>query len=140
MEKWEKYPPGPGALFDLKETAFLIDLNLDLLIPKALEVSIFKPWPRFPEITRDMALIIDENIPWKEIKNEILSSREPLIEEVELFDLYHGKPIPEGKKNMGVRIHYRSPEKTLSDEGVNAIHDQLLKMVLEKFRATLREK
>ncbi len=132
--------PRARALFDLKETAFLLDLNLDLLLPKALEVSIFKPWPRFPEITRDMALIIDENIPWKEIKNEILSSREPLIEEVELFDLYHGKPIPEGKKNMGVRIHYRSPEKTLSDEGVNAIHDQLLKMVLEKFRATLREK
>lgn len=132
--------PRARVLFDLKETAFLLDLNLDLLLPKALEVSIFKPWPRFPEITRDMALIIDENIPWKEIKNEILSSREPLIEEVELFDLYHGKPIPEGKKNMGVRIHYRSPEKTLSDEGVNAIHDQLLKMVLEKFRATLREK
>ena len=41
---------------------------------------------------------------------------------------------------MGVRIHYRSPEKTLSDEGVNAIHDRLLKRVLEKFGATLREK
>ena len=87
-----------------------------------------------------MALIIDENIPWKEIKNEILSSREPLIEEVELFDLYHGKPIPEGKKNMGVRIHYRSPEKTLSDEGVNAIHDHLLKRYWKNLRATLREK
>ncbi len=132
--------PRSRSFFDLKETAFLIDLNLDLLIPKALDVPLFKPWPRFPEITRDMALIIAENILWKEIKEEILSLQEPLIQEVELFDLYHGKPIPEGKKNLGVRIHYRSPEKTLSDEGVNAIHAQLLKRVLEKFGATLREK
>jgi phenylalanyl-tRNA synthetase beta chain len=132
--------PLARSLFDLKETAFLIDLNLDLLILKALDIPLFKPWPRFPEITRDMALIIAENILWKEIKEEILSLQEPLIEGIELFDLYHGKPIPEGKKNMGVRIHYRSPEKTLSDEGVNAIHDRLLKRVLEKFGAILREK
>lgn len=132
--------PQARSLFDLKETAFLLDLNLDLLIPKALDVPLFKSWPRFPEITRDMALIIDENILWKEIEDEINSLKEPLIEEVELFDLYQGRPIPEGKKNLGVRIHYRSPEKTLSDEGVNAIQDELLKRVLEKFKATLREK
>jgi phenylalanyl-tRNA synthetase beta chain len=87
-----------------------------------------------------MALILNENILWKEIQDEILSLKELLIEEIELFDLYSGKPIPAGKKNLGVRIHYRSPEKTLSDELVNAIHENLLKKVLEKFGATLRER
>lgn len=132
--------PQVRSLFDLRETAFLFDLNLDLLLAKGLEIPIFKPWPKFPEVTRDMALILSENILWQEIQEEILSLKEPLIEEIELFDLYYGKPIPKGKKNMGVRIHYRSPEKTLSDEGVNAIHERLLKKVLEKFEATLREK
>ena len=83
---------------------------------KVTDVPQFKPWPRFPETTRDMALIMDNQILWKEIREEILSLKEPLIEEIELFDLYSGRPIPEGKKNLGVRIHYRSTEKTLSDE------------------------
>jgi phenylalanyl-tRNA synthetase beta chain len=126
--------------FDLKETAFLFDLDLDLLDQKVQDVPLFKPWPRFPEITRDMALIVDEPVLWKDIHGEILSLEEPLIEEIELFDLYQGKPIPEGKKNLGVRIHFRSPERTLSDEEINEIHERLLKRVLNKFGGTLREK
>jgi phenylalanyl-tRNA synthetase beta chain len=63
-----------------------------------------------------------------------------LIERVELFDLYQGKPIPEGKKNLGVRLHYRSPERTLSDEEVNAIQEKVLKRILDKFGASLRER
>jgi phenylalanyl-tRNA synthetase beta chain len=132
--------PQVRSLFDLKERAFLFDIDLDQLIPLIQDTPIFKPWPRFPEITRDMALIIDEPVLWKDIQDEILSLKEPLIQEIELFDLYVGKPIPEGKKNLGVRIHYRSSEKTLSDEGVNMIQEKLLKQVLEKFGATLREK
>jgi phenylalanyl-tRNA synthetase beta chain len=124
--------------FDLKETAYVIDLDVDRLSRYINDVPQFKPWPRFPETTRDMALILDNHILWKEIGDEILSLKEPLIEEIELFDLYSGRPIPEGKRNLGVRIHYRSTEKTLSDELVNPIQENLLKRVMEKFGATLR--
>jgi phenylalanyl-tRNA synthetase beta chain len=126
--------------FDLKETAYVIDLDVDRLSRYINDVPQFKPWPRFPETTRDMALILDNHILWKEIGDEILSLKEPLIEEVELFDLYSGRPIPEGKRNLGVRIHYRSTEKTLSDELVNPIQENLLKRVMEKFGATLRDR
>ncbi len=132
--------PRVQSQFDLKETAFVLDLDVDLLSLQVIDVPQFKPWPRFPETTRDMALILDNHILWTEIQKEILSLKEPLIEEIELFDLYSGKPIPEGKKNLGVRIHYRSAEKTLSDEQVNPIQDNLLKRILEKFGATLRER
>jgi phenylalanyl-tRNA synthetase beta chain len=133
-------PPQLRTLFDLKEKAFLFDLNLDRLIPKIIDTPVFKAWPRFPETTRDMALIIDESVPWKDIQDEILSLEELLIQEIELFDLYVGKPIPQGKKNMGVRIHYRSPERTLLDEEVNIIQENLLQRILNKFGASLREK
>jgi phenylalanyl-tRNA synthetase beta chain len=126
--------------FDLKEPGVLCDLDLDLISPQLRRLPMFQPWPRFPEITRDMALIIDETVLWKSIREEIISAEESLIEEVELFDLYQGKPIPEGKKNMGVRIHFRSTERTLSDEEVNEIHERLLQKVLNKFGGTLREK
>jgi phenylalanyl-tRNA synthetase beta chain len=132
--------PQVRSQFDLKETAYLLDLDIDLLGQKVTDVPQFKPWPRYPETTRDMALILDNHILWKEIQDEILSLKEPLVEEIELFDYYSGKPIPEGKKNLGVRIHYRSSEKTLSDELVNPIQENLLKRVLERFGATLREK
>jgi len=126
--------------FDLEEPAFLFDLNLDLLLPKIGQGVFFRPWPRFPEVTRDMALILDDQVLWRDIQEEVRSLKEVLIEDIELFDLYYGKPIPEGKKNLGVRIHYRSLEKTLSDEQVNAVHEKVLKQVIEKFGATLREK
>jgi phenylalanyl-tRNA synthetase beta chain len=132
--------PQVRSQFDLKETAYLIDLDVDRLSQHITDVPQFKPWPRFPETTRDMALILDNHILWKEIGDEILSLKEPLIEEIELFDLYSGRPIPEGKRNLGVRIHYRSTEKTLSDELVNPIQENLLKRVMEKFGATLRER
>ena len=132
--------PQVQSQFDLKETAYLLDLDVDRISLKVTDVPQFKPWPRFPETTRDMALILDNPILWQEIRDEILSLKEPLIEEIELFDFYSGKPIPEGKKNLGVRIHYRSAEKTLSDEQVNPIQENLLKRVLEKFGATLRER
>jgi phenylalanyl-tRNA synthetase beta chain len=132
--------PQVRSQFDLKETACLLDLDIDQVSLKATDVPQFKPWPRYPETTRDMALILDNPILWKEIRDEILSLKEPLIEEIELFDLYSGKPIPAGKKNLGVRIHYRSNDKTLSDEQVNPIQEDLLNRILKKFGATLREK
>jgi len=128
------------SLFDLKEKAFIFDLDLDRLIPRINDTPVFKPLPRFPETTRDMALIIDDIVLWKDIQDEILGLQEPLIQEIELFDLYVGKPIPAGKKNLGVRIHYRSPERTLLDDEVNIIQDNLLRRILQKFNATLREK
>ena len=132
--------PQIRSQFDLKETAYLLDLDIDQLSLKVTDVPQFKSWPRFPETTRDMALILDNHILWKEIRDEILSLKEPLIEEIELFDLYSGRPIPEGKKNLGVRIHYRSNDKTLSDEQVNPIQEDLLNRILKKFGATLRER
>jgi phenylalanyl-tRNA synthetase beta chain len=129
-----------GAVFDLKERGFLFDLNLDLLLERSRECAPFQSWPRFPEVTRDMALIVSQTVLWQAIREAIDALQEPLIERIDLFDLYQGKPIPEGKKNLGVRLHYRSPERTLSDEEVNAIQEKVLRKVLNQFGASLRER
>ncbi len=127
-------------LFDLKDPAWIFELDVDLLVQSIVDIPQFKPWPRFPEVTRDMALIVDDSVLWQEVEREILALQEPLIESVELFDHYRGKPIPEGKKNLGVRIHYRSQEKTLSDHGVNRIHEAVLRHVLKTFNASLPDR
>jgi phenylalanyl-tRNA synthetase beta chain len=132
--------PAVRSALELKEPCFVIELDLEALLGRVVEIPRFQPWPRYPEVTRDMALILDESIPWKAVQQEILSQSVPWLEGIELFDVYVGRPIPEGKKNLGVRIHYRSPERTLSDEEVNRVHEGLLKHLLERFEASLRER
>ena len=90
--------PAVRELFDFRERAYALDLDLDQCGRALVETPTFKPWPRYPEIARDIALILDEPITWKAIQDEIHSLKQPLIEAVELFDLYRGKPIPAGKK------------------------------------------
>jgi phenylalanyl-tRNA synthetase beta chain len=129
--------PTVRDLFDFRESAYLLDLDLDQCARAIQETPTFKPWPRYPEIARDIALILDEPVTWKAIQDEIYSLNQPLIEALELFDLYRGKPIPEGKKNLGIRLHYRSAEQTLTDEMVSPVHQQVVEHVMKKFQATL---
>ena len=129
--------PGVRDLFDFRESAYVLDLDLDHCARAIQETPTFRPWPRYPEIARDIALILDEPITWKAIQDEIHSLNQPLIEAVELFDLYRGKPIPAGKKNLGIRLHYRSGEQTLTDEVVFPLHQQVVKHIMNKFQATL---
>ena len=129
--------PAVRDLFDFRESAYVLDLDLDQCARAIQETPTFKPWPRYPEIARDIALILDEPITWKAIQDEIHSLNQPLIEALELFDLYRGKPIPAGKKNLGIRLHYRSAEQTLTDEMVSPLHQQVVEHIMNKFQATL---
>jgi phenylalanyl-tRNA synthetase beta chain len=125
------------ALFDCRERAYLLELDLDLLRAHQAETATFKSWPRYPEATRDISLILDDAVTWQAIRDEIQSLGEPLIEKVDLFDLYRGKPIPPGKKNLGLRVHYRSPEQTLTEDRIAALHQKVAERIIGKFRATL---
>ncbi len=129
--------PAVRDLFDFRESAYVLDLDLDQCARAIEETPTFKPWPRYPEIARDIALILDEPVTWKAIQDEIHSLNQPLIEAIELFDLYRGKPIPAGKKNLGIRLHYRSGEQTLTDEVVSPLHQQVVEHIINKFQATL---
>ena len=129
--------PAVRDLFDFRESAYVLDLDLDQCARAIQETPTFKPWPRYPEIARDIALILDEPVTWKAIQDEIHSLNQPLIEALELFDLYRGKPIPAGKKNLGIRLHYRSAEQTLTDEMVSPLHQQVVEHIMNKFQATL---
>jgi phenylalanyl-tRNA synthetase beta chain len=124
-------------LFDFREKAYVLDLDLDQVGQAIQTTATFKPWPRYPGIARDIALILDEPVTWKAIQDEIESLQQPLIEAVELFDLYRGRPIPAGKKNLGIRLYYRSSEQTLTDEIVAPLHQQVVGHIMTKFQATL---
>jgi phenylalanyl-tRNA synthetase beta chain len=125
------------TLFDFREHAYVLELDLERLRPHQEETVTFQPWPRYPEAARDISLILDEAVTWQALREEIRTMQEPLIEKIALFDLYRGKPIPPGKKNLGIRVHYRSSEQTLTEERIAALHTKVAERIIGKFKATL---
>ena len=82
--------------------------------------------------------MVDEEFPAQRIINWIKDQGHSLIEEVQVFDQYHGSPIPEGKKSLAYTVSYRAEDRTLTDAEVNALHQDLISRIGQVFGAQLR--
>jgi phenylalanyl-tRNA synthetase beta chain len=129
----------PRALhrFDLKRTAYIFELNIDRLLPLIPDTKSFRPIPKFPVVTRDVTLIVDRSIESGKILQCIEQMNEELIEALQLFDVFEGKPIPAGRKSISFRIIYRSLTRTLEDDEINRLHQKITGQLLEVFKAAL---
>jgi len=123
--------------FDLKQIAFIFELNLhDLatLIPETIQS---KPIPKFPAISRDITMIIDKGVESRKILETVENFGEELVESIQLFDIFEGGQIKEDKKSISFRITYRSSRETLEDDLVNKIHKNISERIIQKFNADL---
>lgn len=118
--------------------AYIAELNLDILYANSNTDKKYKPLPKYPAVSRDMALIVDDNVLVQEIEDIIRKQGAPLVETIKLFDIYRGKQIPEGKKSIAYSISYRHESKTLVDVEVNKVHDKILKTLEYRLGAQLR--
>ncbi|MCA1031991.1 phenylalanine--tRNA ligase subunit beta [Bacillus timonensis] len=122
---------------DLNET-YVFELALMEVLEADVEEITYEPIPRFPMMTRDIALVVDKSIPSGDIKNVIIETGGKLLKDVFVFDLYEGERMEEGKKSVAYSLRYFDPQRTLTDEEVTKTHQNVLKAVEEKFSATLR--
>ena len=129
--------PRVTQAFELSSAACLIEIDLEKLLAKITEIKEYQPIPRFPSVTRDIALVVGEQVSYRRAE-EIIQSF-PLVTQVTLFDLYRGKQIPEGKKSFAIRIIYQSPRHTLTDEEVDQTQEQMLARLHQELGATLRD-
>ena len=97
-----------------------------------------RPLPRFPSVTRDIAMIVDDDFAAGAILDEVRALAEPLIESVRLFDCYRGTPIPAGRKSLAYTIAYRAPDRTLTDDEVNVLQDRVRTHLGRRFALDLR--
>jgi phenylalanyl-tRNA synthetase beta chain len=97
-----------------------------------------RPLPRFPSVTRDIAMVVDEDFPADAIRDEVRALGEPLIESVRLFDCYRGEPIAAGRKSLAYTIAYRATDRTLTDDEVNALQAKLRTHLAGRFALELR--
>jgi phenylalanyl-tRNA synthetase beta chain len=128
--------PKVAQAFELSGDACLIELDLETLLSRLAPVRQYEPIPRFPGVTRDIALVVDEQVSYGRVEAIIRSF--PLVTKVTLFDLYRGEQIPEGKKSFAMRIVYRSLKHTLTDEEVDRTQERILGKLNQELGATLR--
>lgn len=124
--------------YGIDVNCYLAELDLDGLFNYAKIEKSYKPLPKFPAVTRDMALIVDDEILVQEIEDTIRRAGGNLVEKVKLFDIYKGSQIPDGKKSIAYSIAYRDNKKTLTDNDVNKVHDKILRSLEHKLGAILR--
>jgi phenylalanyl-tRNA synthetase beta chain len=131
--------PALAKKYDLRDAVFLAELNLDQLLARRNQAKSFKPLPQFPSVRRDVALLVPEATTHEAVLQTVKKAKAVNLENVELFDLFRGKHVPEGQKSLAYAFIYRSTEKTLTDAEVNAAHQKIVEAFKKSLGATVRE-
>ncbi|AUM96912.1 TPA: phenylalanine--tRNA ligase subunit beta [Clostridium botulinum] len=125
--------------YDIEKRCYIAELNLDVLYKYANVQKEYNQLPKFPAVTRDIAVIVDDTVLVQEIENIIKNGGGNILESIHLFDVYKGKQIPEGKKSIAYSIVYRNAQRTLKDSEVNKVHDKIVRTLEHKLGAQLRD-
>jgi phenylalanyl-tRNA synthetase beta chain len=128
--------PKVSEVFEFSDTVYLIEVDLGKLSSFATALKKYQPIPRYPSTSRDIALLVDEQITYQQICDSIQSFF--LVNSVALFDLYVGEQVPAGKKSLAFRIIYQSPAHTLTDNEVDKVQQQILNKLQHDLRVSLR--
>ena len=130
--------PTVSERLDLSGPLFVFLLNFEILCRRAEVFPVYKPLPRYPAVFRDVALVVPEGIPAVQVSQGLYRHGYPWLEEVRLFDVYEGQPIPAGKRSLAYHLTYRDPERTLTDEAVDRHHEKMIQALSAKLGAELR--
>lgn len=124
--------------YGFEDRVYFAELDLFSIFEAAKTERKYKALPKFPAVTRDIAMLVNEDVTVGEIEAIIRKNGKAILEEVKLFDVYRGSQIPEGKKSVAYALVYRGENKTLKDEEVNKVHDGVVKALADKLSAELR--
>jgi phenylalanyl-tRNA synthetase beta chain len=124
--------------FDIKQDVFYAEFNWDLLL-KLLATKIkFTAIPKYPEVRRDLSLLIDKSTTFESLYNSALKTEKNLIKKINLFDVYEGKNLPDGKKSYALSFTIQDEAKTLTDSQIDKIMSKLQTNFETEIGASLR--
>jgi phenylalanyl-tRNA synthetase beta chain len=124
--------------FDIKQEVFYADFNWNLIL-KLISTKIkFTDIPKYPEVRRDLALLVDQSVAFDAIYSIARQTEKSLLKDINLFDVYEGKNLPEGKKSYAVSFTLQDNSKTLTEEQIDKIMNKLQKNMETELGASLR--
>lgn len=129
--------PLKAKQYDVKDV-YVAELNLTELFAIRSRKLTFKPIPQFPSVSRDIALVVDKDVPAHDIENTIMKNSKKLAVETTIFDVYQGEHVEEGKKSVAISILFRDPKRTLDDQAINEAMNEILAALEQKHNAVLR--
>jgi phenylalanyl-tRNA synthetase beta chain len=124
--------------FDVGQRSFVLALDFDRLIEHSVAVRHYEPIVRTPAVYEDLSFVIRQDLPAERLVASMRRSGAPLVEDVELANVYLGDPIPEGMRSVTYRLTYRAPDHTLSAEEVAAVRAKIVQMAERQTGAKLR--
>jgi phenylalanyl-tRNA synthetase beta chain len=128
--------------FDLsqnpQQAVCLAELDLETLLRHACPVGQLVPISRFPSLSEDLAIVVDEDIPAQRVKEVIGRAAGKYLVRAELFDLYRGPQVPSGKKSLAYSLTYQALDRTLTPEDVGRIRDRILRALERELQGKLR--
>lgn len=125
--------------FDIDNPVYYADLDWNMLLRLNKQYKpVINDLPKFPEVKRDFALLVDKSVKFADLAKAALATEKKLLKAVNLFDVYEGKNLEEGKKSYALSFILQDSENTLKDKQIEAIMAKLLKTFEEKFGAKLR--
>ncbi|MBU4000073.1 phenylalanine--tRNA ligase subunit beta, partial [Patescibacteria group bacterium] len=130
--------PAAFKAFNISQRVAVAEISFEKLEAFASDKKIYTPVSKFPPVEMDLAIVLDKKINWSDIEGEI-SNINPLIADIEIFDIYEGKNLPMGKKSLAFHIVLQSFERTLQEEEVKKITGQIIEKLKNKFGAELRK-
>ncbi|QAT43299.1 phenylalanine--tRNA ligase subunit beta [Aminipila luticellarii] len=131
--------PDVTEKYGIAARCYVCELFFDNVLSKSDREVVYKPLPKYPSTSRDIALLVDEAVPVGKIREIIKANGGKILEKVELFDVYRGKQVAEGKKSAAFNLTYRSEEMTLTDDDVAKVHNKVLEALKNELDAVLRD-
>ena len=130
--------PAVAKNYGIEAEVYCAEISFTKLLNHLLPDATYTPLPKYPTVTRDLALVCDEEITVAQAENVITAAAGKLLRGVKLFDIYRGTGVPEGKKSMAFSLELRADDRTLTDSDSEAVVTKVLAALKEKLNAILR--
>ena len=130
--------PLVAANYDMDGEVYCVEVDLSAMFDLRLPDATYVPLPKYPSVTRDLALVCDESVTVASCEDVITASAGKLLRGVKLFDIYRGTGIPEGKKSLAFSLELRADDRTLTDTDSEAVVTKVLAALKDKLDAVLR--
>ena len=131
--------PNKIAEYDLgKTSAVVLEMNLDSLLSAKVSITKMTPISRFPSVSRDLAFVVDKEVEAKDLIRSIKFTGKSLVSEAQVFDVYEGEHVGEGKKSVAISVTYSCDDHTLTDKEIIEVENRIKFELTKQFKAELR--